>query len=516
MAKRFECPRCGAGLKPDDKQCFRCGEYLVDEVPSSPPAAAEVDHAAAPATEFIPAKPPAHQYHSPAVVSIPASSAPRAAKPLQERKPVSVERERSLERKEADLAEKERAIRDSVEQLEQDTRALEEAIKRFEREDAEVRDRERILKEREELLEGLESKMEEALAHVEEGQRTGQLSDDMGRLKQLSADYSTRSSQERALQKQLLDREIEERMERLKILQGLIAVAAQRPEAKEEDREDKEDLLRRLDAQGERKLDPAVMSKALDTVEREVSHQAAAQLGPEVELLSTHDERLDGILGGGIPAGHVVLINGCPGSMKSTLAYYIMHNAAVKSGKRGMYFSLEQKRESIIRQMDRMGMARAEAESDMVVVDMVDLRKAMQKEKGDWREIMMRYVKNIRAQMPFELFVLDSLDSFKGVSQFDFSRQDMKDLFDWFKGLGITVLIITEKPIGVLDMSKEGETYLADGVIELLMKEFDDAKVYRWLRCVKMRGLQNDPRYFAFYHTGREFKFSLPLVDSGT
>jgi len=77
------------------------------------------------------------------------------------------------------------------------------------------------------------------------------------------------------------------------------------------------------------------------------------------------------------------------------------------------------------------------------------------------------------------------------------------------------VLIITEKPIEVLDRSKEGETYLADGVIELLLREFDDAKVYRWLRCVKMRGLQNDSRYYAFYHTGQEFKFSLPLVDSG-
>jgi len=32
---------------------------------------------------------------------------------------------------------------------------------------------------------------------------------------------------------------------------------------------------------------------------------------------------------------------------------------------------------------------------------------------------------------------------------------------------------------------------------------------------VKMRGLPNDSRYYAFYHTGTEFKFSVPLVDSG-
>ena len=514
MAKRFECPRCGAGLKPGDKQCFRCGEYLTDERDNRFAPGPDVSHVALEsiAEEHMPAKPASHQYHSPAVATAPT---PRTNRQVQEMR-VPDERERTLEKKERDLTEKERAIRDSVEQLEQDTKALEEAIKRFEHEDAETREREQILKEREDVLEGLAVKMEEALKQIEAKQDgTGQMTEDMERLKQLSSDYSQRISAERKLQKRLLDREIEERMERLKILQGLIAVAAQRPEAKEEELESKEDLLRRIEAQGEKKMDPALMAKALESLEREVTEQNAKDILSEAELISTHDERLDYILGGGIPAGHLVVVNGGPGSMKSTLAYYILHNAANKSNKRSMYFSLEQKRESIIRQMDRMGMSRAAAEQNMVVVDMVDLRKAMQKEKGDWREIMMRYVKNIHSQMPFELFVLDSLDSFKGISQFDFGRQDMKDLFDWFKQLKITVLIITEKSIEVLDHSKEGETYLADGVVELLMKEFDDAKVYRWLRCVKMRGLQNDSRYYAFYHTGQEFKFSLPLVDSG-
>jgi KaiC/GvpD/RAD55 family RecA-like ATPase len=162
-----------------------------------------------------------------------------------------------------------------------------------------------------------------------------------------------------------------------------------------------------------------------------------------------------------------------------------------------------------------MGMSLKDTAGGMVVVDMVDLRKATANEPGDWRAIMMRYVRNVHAQMPFDFFVLDSLESFKSMAQFEFTRESMKDLFDWFKELKITVLVITEKPIDILFQSVQGETYLADGVVELQMKEFDDAKVYRWLRCVKMRGMQNDSRYYAFYHTGTEFKFSLPLVDSG-
>jgi KaiC/GvpD/RAD55 family RecA-like ATPase len=163
-----------------------------------------------------------------------------------------------------------------------------------------------------------------------------------------------------------------------------------------------------------------------------------------------------------------------------------------------------------------MGMPHAQVGDNMMVVDMVDLRNTMKGEKGDWRQILMRYVKNVHDEMPFDLFVLDSLESFKGLAQFDFSRQHMMDLFDWFKSLNITVMAIAERPIEALECSKQGETYLADGVIELQLKEFDNAKVYRWLRCTKMRGMQIDPRFYAFYHTGQEFKFSLPLVVSGS
>jgi KaiC/GvpD/RAD55 family RecA-like ATPase len=254
----------------------------------------------------------------------------------------------------------------------------------------------------------------------------------------------------------------------------------------------------------------------ISALEEELSPQIGAGLAnSRLEVHTTNDERLDRILGGGLPVGYVIIVNGAAGTMKSTLCYSILHSLASRSGRRSMYFSLEQKRDSIVRQMDRMGLGLDATNGSMIVVDMVDLRKRMEDEPGDWREILMRYVKNVHDQMPFDYFVLDSLDSFRGMTQAELDRESMKDLFDWFKDLNITVFVITEKPIGTLLESEHGETYLADGVVELQMKEFDDAKVHRWLRCVKMRGLPNDSRYYAFYHTGTEFKFSVPLVDSG-
>jgi KaiC/GvpD/RAD55 family RecA-like ATPase len=113
----------------------------------------------------------------------------------------------------------------------------------------------------------------------------------------------------------------------------------------------------------------------------------------------------------------------------------------------------------------------------------------------------------VHAEMPFDILVLDSLDSFKSIAQFDFNRQSMKDLFDWFKELNITVFLIAENWT-----IETQEAYLADGVIELNMKELDDLKVQRWVRIPKMRTMNVDTRYHAIFHDGHRFVLTLPIV----
>ena len=46
----------------------------------------------------------------------------------------------------------------------------------------------------------------------------------------------------------------------------------------------------------------------------------------EDERLKTYIEGFDKILEGGIPRGHIVLVTGTPGTMKSSLSYYILYN----------------------------------------------------------------------------------------------------------------------------------------------------------------------------------------------
>ena len=491
-------------MKPGDGQCFRCGESLKDNaLPRSEPARPTATGASLEISpdEHIPsAKEMARSISQLSSSNTSPLSAKRAA---DDKDPTWKEKE---------LSDREKAIDASAHQLEKDSRSLEFALKRFEQEESGVQEREEALKKREKQLDSLASRMEQELERLKalEGNLEANAAEEMKRLRDLTDEHSKRLIEERRKQRQQLDWEIEERVERLKVLEDFISLATSHPESKYD--ADKEDLLRKM--QEKNQLNDSVVKALIRSIDDEIHDQFLVPSRRDFDVISTYNERLNSILGGGVPTGHIILINGAPGTMKSTLAFNFLHSAASRSNKKVMYFSLEQKRASLIRQMERMGMPMSETKDNMMVIDMVDLRRSMAEEEGDWRTIILRYVKNVHNEMPFDIFVLDSLDSFKSIAQFDFNRESMKELFDWFKELKITVLFITERPLEAMDVSPQGETYLADGVIELLMPEIGDAKVYRWLRCVKMRGMPNDSRYYAFYHADGEFKFSRPLADT--
>ena len=198
--------------------------------------------------------------------------------------------------------------------------------------------------------------------------------------------------------------------------------------------------------------------------------------------------------------------------MKSTLTYTILHRSAV-NGTPGLYLSVEQSRKSILRQMGRMGMPEADTAGRLRVMDMRELRKEMADHAGNWRELIMGYVQKEQDTFGFKVFALDSLESFKALTEHCFSRQDLKDLFDWFKSLDITVLVISENISDEYDEAEQGEAYLSDGIMEMRMREMTDSRVQRWVRCVKMRGANADNRYYSMFHDGKEFNLALPLAN---
>ena len=349
--------------------------------------------------------------------------------------------------------------------------------------------RERELQERERRLNVLSNELEERAKEPQE-KKEPQPSVDMDEVRRRLREELTRHFEPEleALQAQLDEKEAELQEARLK--------------------------LQMLDAGQEMEaVDEAELARITEDIFRELRSQVGAPLKVEdTGVLRTHITRLDEVLGGGIPHGHVVLFNGPPGTMKSTLTYTILHRAAI-NGTPGLYLSVEQSRRSIIRQMGRMGMPEADTNGKLRVMDMRELRKEMAEHEGNWRELIMDFVHREQQATGFKVFVLDSLESFKALTEHCFSRQDLKDLFDWFKSLDITVLVISENISDEYDEGDQGEAYLSDGIMEMLMREMTDSRVQRWVRCVKMRGANVDNRYYSMFHDGKEFNMALPLAN---
>ncbi|MEM2943387.1 MAG: ATPase domain-containing protein [Methanomassiliicoccales archaeon] len=500
MKKKYECPRCGAGIKPGDIQCDRCGEILkpVESKKDTPSLSVTVE-----------------KVLSEEEVSVAFGQSEYLT--ISRQKQLLVQREAEITKKEKELKEKERKLLETIEALERDNQALEEAMKRCKEFETELRAREEALLSRESELETLAMKLEKQMRELEisagSGRKIKLTDEEFERLLALKEDYEKALNEGYARLRKQIEEELKERFEKLIQLQKQIEavdishrIIPETQDGKVRDREEK------ISIEPAETLD---LSSIIEELKREADLQTKTIVGKEpIDMrIRTHIERLDVAMGGGIPAGNVILINGCAGTMKSTLAYAILYNSAIHEGLNSMYFSLEQSRESLLNQMEKMGMPKEKSGNKVLVVDMIDLRKRMVKERGDWRNILMRYVGNIKKEWDFKIFVLDSIESFKSLTDYQLSRQDLKDLFDWFRSLNMTVLLISEKPLEVLLDNAESEAYLADGIIEMRMKEIDDVRVQRWLRVLKMRGTEIDPRYFSFTHDGSRFNLTVPIVE---
>lgn len=487
--KRYECPRCGAGVRPTDTQCGRCGAVLSEDEPATliekVPSIVLEDLVT---EREIPVK----------VGDSDHLSASRFQKILESR-------ERELKLKERELEEKEKRLLEAMEQLEKDMLALEETAKRIEEEEMMLKEREKALRERETELQKLSRSLEafnEVLSQIQKATGKESVSaSDIEKLIAVYKDFKQALDSERKIIRQEVMDELKDRFEELNLLKDQFKAA----------RKALEELPK--SSASKKREDIAMMGNLIGDLYKELDSQigAGSEIQGNDESISTGIAELDNILAGGIPRGHVILVSGVAGAMKTSLVYSIMYNSALKEGRKGLYFSLEQSRESILRQMEKMGMVREKVLDNLMVVDMIELRKTMKDEPGDWRKILMKFVEEVVETKKLDFFALDSLESFKALSEFAFTREDLAELFDWFRSLDLTTLLITGLPIDSLVNSREGELYLADGVLELQMKEIGDQRVQRWIRCVKMRGVNVDPRYYLLKFENGAFHLQ-PLV----
>ena len=214
------------------------------------------------------------------------------------------------------------------------------------------------------------------------------------------------------------------------------------------------------------------------------------------ERIRTYVRGLDEQLQGGIPAGHVVLLAGKPGTMKSSISFNMLYGNAKNDGRGAVYVTLEQSRESLLANMAGLGMDATGLEKKLSVLDLSLIRKKLkQLSNKSWIEVFKMYIENLDKTVDISILAIDSLPVLEVMGKFDDPRDELFRLFEWLRDLGITSVLITEMQQDSDKFCENGEDFLSDGIIHLDLRR-EDRNVNLFLSVVKMRKTAHARGYY--------------------
>lgn len=238
----------------------------------------------------------------------------------------------------------------------------------------------------------------------------------------------------------------------------------------------------------------------------------------ERNRIPTHIRGFDDAIGGGLPEGYVVLVSGAPGTMKSSLAFSILYQNAVRDSRKGAYFSLEQSKDLLLEHMASLGMADDKAWENLALLDMGNIRKNLNalQGRGTWLELFRMYCANVMKSGKISCLVVDSLDVLETMGRMQDRRTELYFLFEWLRDLGPLTLLISEESLDPVAGSRlPDEAYLADGIIQLDFHAASDRFVQRRIRVVKLRSTHHDTGYYALTYEDGGFEVTQAVSGSG-
>lgn len=214
---------------------------------------------------------------------------------------------------------------------------------------------------------------------------------------------------------------------------------------------------------------------------------------------ATHVPGLDELIGGGLPDGTINLVTGPPGSAKSLFGMQYIHNGAVMENEPGIYLTLEESRESILRAAGSFGLdlASLEKEGRIYLTDLGKMRvECTTAEELEWGlasfETIQDFLKNHISFSGAKRLVLDSITA-AGVyyKSNELFRRELFKFARFLKSSGITSIVISEVT-STGDTRYGIEEFIADSLIKLDY-ESTEGEYRRTLTVKKMRFTKHDP-----------------------
>ncbi|MCI4328495.1 MAG: AAA family ATPase [Thermoplasmata archaeon] len=205
----------------------------------------------------------------------------------------------------------------------------------------------------------------------------------------------------------------------------------------------------------------------------------------ELPRVSTGVVGLDEMLGGGLPAGHVVLVTGLPGTGKTCFGLQFLF-AGAAHGEPGVYLSLEEEESALLASARQFGWpVDAAVKAGTVKVIRLDPKQTHQ----NLQRIQSELGKELK-QLGAKRIVVDSVSLLNMLSDDEPARRTILfGLAGVCRDAGATTVLTAEADPLHPSVSRDGlSEYIADGVILLGYSSADDGhRIGLSLRVLKMR-----------------------------
>jgi circadian clock protein KaiC len=212
---------------------------------------------------------------------------------------------------------------------------------------------------------------------------------------------------------------------------------------------------------------------------------ASSSGAPTPPRVSTGIAGLDEMLGGGVPAGHVVLVTGLPGTGKTCFGLQFLATGLAR-GEKGLYLSLEEDVAQLTETARIFGWPVEEATRSgalkILRLDPKETKQNLQRIQGSFGKEL--------ASLGAKRIVIDSVSLLNMLSDDEPSRrQTLFGIAGACRAAGATAVLTAEADPTHPAVSRDGlSEYVADGVILLGYSTAEDGRrIGLSLRILKMR-----------------------------
>ncbi len=215
-------------------------------------------------------------------------------------------------------------------------------------------------------------------------------------------------------------------------------------------------------------------------------------------LCETGIEKLDEMVGGGIPKGNTVLVVGSSGTGKTTLCMQYLINGA-KKGERGVFFTITEPLFKLTKNLETFSFYDKKLiESGMV--NLIDLRiiserlgLVAEKYTVEDASALLDILRDIANELNVERLVIDSITALCYRLQTpEMIRDFVFKLGSSLAAMNCTTLLTSEIPPFKFQYSQYGiEEFISDGIVFLGDVE-RKGDLIRTFQIVKMRGAAHD------------------------